>query len=60
MIIIARPVHGTKEVVVTVKRYADRREPQSSSSMSVLDAKDEIEAVCEALKCDSIIKFLKE
>ncbi len=60
MIVIVRSVHGTEEIVVTVKKHEDKREPQSTSSITILNAKDEIEAAVEALKCDSIIKFLKE
>jgi len=60
MIVITRKVHGTNEIIVTFKKGSDTKVLGSSSSVSVLDAHSEAEAVVKALQGKVIIDFLKE
>jgi len=59
MIVITRKVIGTNEIVVTFKKGSDVTKLGSTSSISVLDAIDEKEAVCIAIKESSIVEFLE-
>jgi len=59
MTIITRPVYGTNETIITFKKGNDSDIPESSSSIVVLDAENEREAVYAAMAEESIIKFLE-